>query len=540
MIPGNGYSTGWHALTGMLFEPEKTRAEELGIRLGDTFVKCLAILLLGYALMGKSFAYLGFPPLFAGEIVLMIGLAAVAMSRNVLRVAEHWITWLLVAFMVWCFFRVIPYIGQYKIDAIRDAMLWGYGLYALVLGVLLTERPARLKMLLSMARWFGPLILICGPMVVLLTRFCETNAIFVPWASVPIFLVKGGDFMVHLTLAVAMVGVGLSAMPMGWLVSLTLLNVMLNIQGRAGLVAFVMGMFIFMILRPGNRLLWWLISLTCLGLVLFWATDLQISVSNDTNRVISFDQLLENAQSIVGSSNKGDMDGTKEWRLKWWNKIINYTFNGEYFWTGKGFGVNLADDDGFQVKDKDQSQLRSPHNGHLCILARAGVPGMVMWCSMHLIWLTCIANAWYVSYRNKHAQWSRLFLVLLVVQVGMIINASFDVYLEGPMGGIWFWSCFGIGLASLWIYKHQPQCLMEDAEQAQTIAFQPITISPASQKARMARMSQMRTMVIHRLHAPGLPGPSDADFVPGVSVPMLPEKQDWKNPQPHGPERSVH
>ena len=28
---------------------------------------------------------------------------------------------------------------------------------------------------------------------------------------------------------------------------------------------------------------------------------------------------------------------------------FDYTVFGDYFWTGKGFGINLADDDGFQT-----------------------------------------------------------------------------------------------------------------------------------------------------------------------------------------------
>jgi hypothetical protein len=36
-----------------------------------------------------------------------------------------------------------------------------------------------------------------------------------------------------------------------------------------------------------------------------------------------------------------------------------------------------------------------------------------------------------------------------------LINATFDVFLEGPMGGIWFWSVFGTGIACLWMYKNR-------------------------------------------------------------------------------------
>ena len=40
---------------------------------GDRYLALLAIALLGYALMGRGFAYLGFPPLYVGEIALLIG-----------------------------------------------------------------------------------------------------------------------------------------------------------------------------------------------------------------------------------------------------------------------------------------------------------------------------------------------------------------------------------------------------------------------------------------------------------------------------------
>jgi len=40
-----------------------------------------------------------------------------------------------------------------------------------------------------------------------------------------------------------------------------------------------------------------------------------------------------------------------------------------------------------------------------------------------------------------------------------MVNASFDVLLEGPMGGIWFWTVYGVGLAAMWIYQRYPEIL---------------------------------------------------------------------------------
>ena len=45
--------------------------------------------------------------------------------------------------------------------------------------------------------------------------------------------------------------------------------------------------------------------------------------------------------------------------------------------------------------------------------------------------------------------WARLNLWTLASWAAFMINASFDVYLEGPQGGILFWSFFGFGMALL-------------------------------------------------------------------------------------------
>ena len=112
-----------------------------------------------------------------------------------------------------------------------------------------------------------------------------------------------------------------------------------------------------------------------IGLVLIWV-DPKVQLTQAV-RPISVSQFIENITSLVTETDSGALEGTKEFRLRWWSDIIDYTINGQYFWTGKGFGINLADDDGFQVYD-DHS-LRAPHNGHIEILARAGVPGLVLW-----------------------------------------------------------------------------------------------------------------------------------------------------------------
>jgi hypothetical protein len=35
---------------------------------------------------------------------------------------------------------------------------------------------------------------------------------------------------------------------------------------------------------------------------------------------------------------------------------------------------------------------------------------------------------------------------ILVYWTAMMVDTSFDPYLEGPQGGIWFWTLFGLGM----------------------------------------------------------------------------------------------
>jgi hypothetical protein len=50
-------------------------------------------------------------------------------------------------------------------------------------------------------------------------------------------------------------------------------------------------------------------------------------------------------------------------------------------------------------------------------------------------------------------------MFLIAYWLALMSNTAFDVYLEGPMGGVWFWTVFGTGLAAVWIYRHRPDAL---------------------------------------------------------------------------------
>jgi hypothetical protein len=49
--------------------------------------------------------------------------------------------------------------------------------------------------------------------------------------------------------------------------------------------------------------------------------------------------------------------------------------------------------------------------------------------------------------------WARVDLWILGCWMAYVVNAAFDVSLEGPQGGIWFWSIVGFGIAALEVQR---------------------------------------------------------------------------------------
>jgi O-antigen ligase len=184
-------------------------------------------------------------------------------------------------------------------------------------------------------------------------------------------------------------------------------------------------------------------------LVVSFAFNIQFNFGAKSGRTIGPDQIITNIRSAFGGESEGDeeaLQGTRSWRLEWWGDIVGYTILGNHFWTGKGYGINLADEDGFQGTAWEGT-LRNPHSVHLMVLARSGVPGLALWLALQLGFAISLTRAYLRARRLKQEWWALVNLWILAYWTAFLVNASFDVYLEGPQGGIWFWSLMGFGIA---------------------------------------------------------------------------------------------
>jgi hypothetical protein len=424
---------------------------------GDRYLAFLATVLLGYALMGKGFAYLGLPPLYIGEIALFIG--AVVFLRSGVWVASLATLpiFTLVVLMVWVLARTIPFVGEYGFNALRDSTVVIYGGFAFIVIGLLLEDARRIDTVL---RYYNILVV---SLPAILVGFCFTvyGAEYIPSFFGPVGIVYQTTSAVgtHVAGTMIFVLIGYRRVSFTWfLVWLATLTVVAATNRGATLAA--LGPIVFAMLMLGRlRLLaTTMMAVTGIFAVLLtiestFVQDWPVAKGGD-QRVVSAHQIIQNAQSIVGDSGEENVEGTKKWRLDWWDIIIQDTFYGPHFWIGRGFGLNLADADGHQGVD-DGSPTRSPHNVNMTLLARAGVPGLVLWSLVIISWGTMMLRAMLVARTRGHKQWADLFLFVICYATSIFINALFDVTLEGPMQGIWFWCLFGFGIGSAMIYRVQ-------------------------------------------------------------------------------------
>jgi hypothetical protein len=407
----------------------------------------LAFVLIGYAVLGRAFAYISVGPIYVGEIVLALGVCHLLQTRSAFAALKAPAMAPLLLTMAWGAARLAPELPTYGMLAMRDAAVWGYGLFAFIVAATVLSHPWLLCVFIRYYSRFVPIAVI-GIAVVWLASSATGYVTFVSRAG-PMPIIKGSELMTHLCGIVAFIVFQVTPVPVWWLLSVPTLFVM-GMNTRAGILSFIISLLLIVSLRPMQKRWIAAIHILLVLLVALSAFEIELAVPG-ASRALSADTLFQSIRSIFDNTSSPDYEATKAWRLRWWSKIVDYTWNGEYFWTGKGFGLNVAYDDGYAYSY--DAPLRSPHNSHLTMLARGGVPGFVLWCATQIVWACVVLRCIAASALAKHDAWCALFRFLFVYWVAFVVNASFDVFLEGPMAAIWYWTVYGFGIAATVIYR---------------------------------------------------------------------------------------
>jgi O-Antigen ligase len=428
--------------------PERySRSAAAQVPTDNGYLTLLAFLLAGYAIFSKAFAYIGFGSLYIGEIVFALGIVALWRSGCAFVTLATLPSLLLGLLCGWAIIRTLPYLSEFGLDALRDSVVVGYGGFAFIVTGLLLEKPERLALAIRFLRVLGSVIVIVGPILLVLRA---------TWIG-EIALQKPASLAVHLSGVALMMLLGFRRARISWLLLLIIGMAVASMMSRAAILIIIIPIT-FAVIVTGK---WREFTFACvIGAVLIGsAWVLAPAIPTNSSRDISVTQLTYNFTSIVedtgSATDPGALEGTKSWRKAWWNAILSYTLDGPYFWTGKGFGINLALDDGFIAgnKNSDVPLTRGPHNGHLTILARTGVPGLALWLLTLGSWgVMLMVNMVRARVSGDNA-WAHLFVLIFCYALGFIIEGTFDVSLEGPMSAIWLWCLFGAGIGATMIYR---------------------------------------------------------------------------------------
>src|SRR5712664_3516540 len=167
-------------------------------RWGDRYLLLLSAVLFGYAMNGKGFAYLGFPPIFIGEVALITGFIVFLRTGCLIATLASLPSFLLAVSMLWVLLRTLPFVGVYGFDALRDSVVVMYGGFAFVVIALLLEDGRRIN---TMLRYYGEFLNIYIPAIPLVFAFSRYMADHIPrWPgyNVPLLQIGSGEVAVHL------------------------------------------------------------------------------------------------------------------------------------------------------------------------------------------------------------------------------------------------------------------------------------------------------------------------------------------------------
>jgi hypothetical protein len=250
---------------------------------------------------------------------------------------------------------------------------------------------------------------------------------------------KYGDMAIHLLITTLLLLCGHIKMSKRFLalniIIIAYLFLVIAAYNRAGMVSYVAGLFLFLFVYRKKFSAAAISSyLKIIPFVLLIVMAFYVNTKVDENfqgRTIGIEQLKQNVTSIFSTDIDGSLSDNKVWRLAWWYKILTDATTPKNAIVGKGVGENLALINDIKVENEG---LRAPHNFHLNILARFGFVFLFIW-------------FWWIGMHMKNIRASNgneFNVMVLVMMMAFLVNASFDVYLEGPMGAFPFWTWLGM------------------------------------------------------------------------------------------------
>ena len=397
--------------------------------------KLLFILILGFSIGGKGFAYLSpAEPIYIGEICLLFCLCGMVVRLRNVDFLSSLLHKLLLIYLIYAAIHLIVDYEQYRLLAIRDSSMAYYCLfffaaYSLFCNERITlafEKIIKLAMVCSVIQMiYATLWWAMG--LPLFPGFQPHPDAYIALnvAAVFYFLVKGIESKNALLLGLAaVITISVMAGKTSALLSLVAVIVGAIIFGR------IKGLVVIAIVMIG-------LGIIAASLLIFINPDMIADKIAGSDTIESFG--IQDGQFVGFSEASGT---TTKWRWDWWMTIWHDTMEMAPFW-GQGFGADItgpfleawlgpayADATGY---------ARFPHSVIFTVIGRIGIIGLAIFIPI----LTAITLLTLKSSRKFFTSNTRrdADLICYAVVLAGLVNGILQATYEVPYGAVTHWVC---------------------------------------------------------------------------------------------------
>lgn len=397
---------------------------------GKIYLRLYLLVYALYAYFNKGIAYS-----YLVEFLLLVGIGYIILNLKKYQLILNNCTTIVLSLLIVNTVFIGLSLGKWPIkDIAQDALIFYYSIFIFII-FSLNEKFDELKNGLYSIYKYYPLVAIVSFLLVSYVPFCQKFVLFEP---IPLFLYKFGDMAIHLLITTILLLTNQIKIPLKYTfinnLIIAYLFLVIAAYNRAGLISYLFGLLLFLLIYRGKISRHIFISYSkIIPIFLIIVFGLYFNTRTEENfqgRKVGFAQLEENIISIFSSDYNGSLQDNKLWRLAWWGAILSDAVDSKNVLIGKGLGFNLSENAVITIEDQG---LRSPHNIHLTILARFGFIVLLVW----FVWIYLHVSK--LKYNENVYECS-----IIIILLSFLLNASFDVYLEGPMGAFPFWTWTGI------------------------------------------------------------------------------------------------
>jgi hypothetical protein len=416
-------------------------------------VSALLVYLAAITIFGKGPTYLGVPPIYWGELILLLLMAWLGFRLLCGKriPVEPPLGLLVIGYMLLGATLTLRDLPVYGLDALRDAAMWYYaGFYFAGLYIARATRAgermwAALKLVWLFALGWN---ILTGPFPGLIEDLSPT----VTSRGVPLLGGSGSENFMHLALGAILVMIG----------------ELLHTRGRLGRLfshsVVLLAAALLFIAAEGRGVKIAVVGALAAGFLAAWNTPIAPALPHRLIKsgviagwsICIFLLFVETSfLTNLGHMDRflelfaGESSGTAYWRSLWWSNLWASVHQTNPL-LGLGFGLNLGLENPFLGADlSSEWPVRSPHNFNMTVFARMGYAGLSLW----FLILCAGLGGLFLRVRkgglgrqayspSRH----RELVFWLMMLVATWLNSSFGVLMEGPVLGVWFW--FALGFAT--------------------------------------------------------------------------------------------